>query len=94
MRGYFTGRFRDNSYTAGQAEIRFQIWKWLYGASFAAAGIMDQSIGKYEFNNLRYAGGLGLRFLVNKKNRMFLRADCALNGTSGAAYYIRLNEAF
>ena len=94
MRGYFTGRFRDNSYTAGQAEIRFQIWRWLYGASFAAAGIMDQSINQYQFSNIRYAGGLGLRFLVNKKNRMFLRADCALNGTSGAAYYIRLNEAF
>lgn len=95
MRGYFTGRYRDQSYTAAQAEIRYHIWRWIYGASFIAGGILDKSLSKYELNNLHYAGGTGLRFLVNKKNRMFLRVDYALNSSSsGNAYYIRLNEAF
>ena len=94
MRGFFTGRYRDNAYTATQAEFRYHIWRWLYGATFAGAGIIDQSISKYQAANIRYAGGLGLRFLVNKKNRMFLRVDYARNSTAGGAYYIRLNEAF
>ncbi|KAF0241783.1 MAG: outer membrane protein [Chitinophagaceae bacterium] len=94
MRGYFTGRYRDRSYTAAQAEIRYHLWRWIYGATFAAAGVVDQSISKYQIANARLAGGLGLRFLVNKKNRMFLRVDYALNSTEGGAYYLRLNEAF
>lgn len=94
MRGYFTGRFRDLSYTAAQGEFRFHIWRWINGAGFAAAGVMGESVNQYQLNQTRYAVGGGLRFLVNKKNRMFLRLDYARNSTSGGAYYIRLNEAF
>ena len=36
MRGYFTGRFRDRSFTALQAEYRFHIWRWVYGAAFGS----------------------------------------------------------
>ena len=94
MRGYFTGRFRDKSFTALQAEYRFPIWKWISGAAFGSAGFIDGSIGNYSTSNLLKAGGMGLRFVVNKKNRMILRLDYARNGTEGGAYYIRLNEAF
>ncbi|MDP3393229.1 hypothetical protein [Sediminibacterium sp.] len=94
MRGYFTGRFRDRSFTALQAEYRFHIWRWVYGAAFGSAGLIDDALSSYSTDNLLKAGGLGLRFLVNKKNRMFLRLDYARNSTAGGAYYIRLNEAF
>jgi hypothetical protein len=94
MRGYFTGRFRDKSFTALQAEYRFQVWKWIYGAAFGSAGVIDESINQYSTADLLKATGLGLRFLINKKNRMFLRLDYARNSTAGGAYYIRLNEAF
>jgi hypothetical protein len=94
MRGYFTGRFRDKSFTALQAEYRFHLWKWIYGAAFGSAGVIDESINQYSSADLLKAGGLGLRFLINKKNRMFVRLDYALNSTAGGAYYIRLNEAF
>lgn len=94
MRGFFTGRFRDKSFTAAQSEFRFHIWRWLYGSAFGAIGIVGESISSYESTNTRYAGGGGLRFLVNKKNRMFLRLDYARNSTEGSAFYIKLNEAF
>ncbi|MEI6266161.1 MAG: hypothetical protein WCP74_13770 [Sphingobacteriia bacterium] len=94
MRGFFTGRFRDKSFTAAQSEFRFHIWRWLYGSAFGAVGIVGESISSYESNNTRYAGGAGLRFLVNKKNRMFVRLDYARNSTGGSAFYIKLNEAF
>jgi hypothetical protein len=95
MRGFFTGRFRDKSFTAAQSEFRFHIWRWLSGAGFGAVGIVGESIGNYEPNSYtRYAGGGGLRFLVNKKNRMILRLDYARSSTKESAIYIRLNEAF
>jgi hypothetical protein len=94
MRGFFVGRFRDNAYSASQIELRSKIWKWIYGAVFGATGLVGESVGKYDISNIRSAGGAGLRFLVNKKNRMFLRVDYARNSTGGNAYYIKLNEAF
>jgi hypothetical protein len=95
MRGFFTGRIRDKSYTAAQSEFRFHIWKWIYGAGFGAVGLMGESFSSYDPKyDLLYAGGAGLRFLVNKKNRMFLRLDYARNSLDGSAFYIRLNEAF
>ena len=95
MRGFFTGRIRDKSYTAGQTEFRFHIWRWLYGSTFGAIGLMGASFSSYEPKyDMLYSGGAGLRFLVNKKNSMFLRLDYARNSFDGAAFYIRLNEAF
>ncbi len=94
MRGFFTGRYRDLSFTAAQAEVRLPIWRFIYGAVFGSAGIVNESIDKYQFSETRYAGGAGLRFLVNKKNRMFLRVDYARNSLEGSAFYIRLHEAF
>lgn len=94
MRGFFTGRFRDLSYSAAQGEFRFNIWRWIGGATFGSTGIVGESFSSYETANLKYAGGAGLRFLVNKKNRMILRVDYALSNSYGNAYYIRLNEAF
>ncbi len=95
MRGFFTGRIRDKSYTAGQSEFRFHIWKWLYGSTFGAVGMMGESFSSYQPKyDLLYSGGVGLRFLVNKKNRMFIRLDYARNSFDGSAIYIRLNEAF
>ncbi|MFM9701360.1 hypothetical protein, partial [Streptomyces europaeiscabiei] len=70
MRGFFVGRFRDNAYSASQIELRSKIWKWIYGAFFGATGLVGESVGKYDISNIRSAGGAGLRFLVNKKNRM------------------------
>ena len=94
MRGFFTGRFRDLSFTATQGEFRFNIWRWIGGATFGSAGLVGESISNYEAKELKYSGGAGLRFLVNKKNRMILRLDYALSNSFGNAYYIRLNEAF
>jgi hypothetical protein len=95
MRGFFTGRVRDKSYTAVQSDFRFHIWKWIYGSAFGSAGILGESFSDYNpNNNMHYAGGIGLRFLANKKNRIFIRVDYARNSLAGSAFYIRLNEAF
>lgn len=94
FRGFFGGRYRNKSLAAAQSEYRFQVWKWVHASFFTAGGFSASSIGNYHLPDFLWTGGAGLRFLVNKKNRMFVRMDYARNSTMGGAFYLRLNDAF
>lgn len=94
LRGFFGGRYRNKSLMAAQSEYRFQIWKWVHASLFTAGGFSASAIGDYHLPDFLWTGGAGLRFLVNKKNRMFVRMDYARNSTFGGAFYLRLNDAF
>jgi len=94
MRGYFGGRYRNKSLTAVQSEYRFQVWKWIHASVFTAGGFSASTPGDYQLQDFLWTGGAGLRLLINKKNRMFLRMDYARNSTFGGAFYLRLNDAF
>ena len=94
LRGFFGGRYRNKSLTALQGEYRFQVWRWIHASVFGAGGFNDAAVRDYHLPDLLFSGGGGLRFLVNKKNRMFVRMDYALNSTMGGAFYLRLNDAF
>jgi hypothetical protein len=94
MRGYFGGRYRNKSLTAAQGEYRFQVWKWIHASVFTAGGFTASNPGDYQLQDFLWTGGAGLRLLINKKNRMFVRMDYARNSTYGGAFYLRLNDAF
>lgn len=94
FRGFFGGRYRNKSLIAAQSEYRFQIWKWVHASLFTSGGFSAISIDQYHLPDFLWAGGAGLRFLVNKKNRMFVRMDYARNSIAGGAFYLRLNDAF
>lgn len=94
FRGFFGGRYRNKSLMAAQSEYRYQLWKWIHASVFTAVGFSASSIGNYHLPDFLWTGGVGLRFLVNKKNRMFVRMDYARNSTMGGAFYLRLNDAF
>jgi hypothetical protein len=66
----------------------------VHASVFTAGGFSGNSIDKYYLPDFLLTGGAGLRFLVNKKNRMFVRMDYARNSTMGGAFYLRLNDAF
>ena len=44
-------------------------------------------------NNLKYSLGAGIRFAINKKERLNVRVDFGL-GRKNNAFYIGLTEAF
>jgi hypothetical protein len=94
FRGFFGGRYRNKSLAAAQSEYRFQVWKWVHASIFTAGGFSASSPGDYQLQDFLWTGGAGLRFLINKKNRMFVRMDYARNSTFGGAFYLRLNDAF
>ena len=88
MQGYYLGRHREKNNAALHAEYRLHIWKF-----FGATGEEVPQVRRLSLNELRYAGGAGLRFQVDQKERVKIRFDVGFgSGTPG--YYLTVGEAF
>jgi outer membrane protein assembly factor BamA len=93
MRGYFTGRYRDRNYLAGQAEFRSHLW-WRFGmVAFAGAGDVSADGQDITIKGLKYTLGFGLRFKFNPAEKVNLRCDFGF-GRSTSGVYFGLEEAF
>jgi outer membrane protein assembly factor BamA len=93
MRGYYLGRHRDKNYAAFQAEYRLHVWKFFGMTFFGATGEVAPELGKLSIDELKFAGGAGLRFQVDKKERVNIRFDVGF-GSNQAGYYLTIGEAF
>ena len=93
MRGFFSGRYRDNHYLAAQAEYRIRVW-WRFGlVGFAGVGDVARDITKFESNKIKYSVGGGIRFRIDEKELWDLRIDVGFgNDTDG--FYFNYNQAF
>lgn len=94
MRGYFNGRFKDRHMVEAQAEYRFPVWNILSGATFFSLGRVAPKPGDLFGGKFHYSYGLGPRLTVNKKQRISLRLDLALNEFGQTEFYARFFEAF
>jgi len=93
MRGHYIGRYRDNQYWTTQAEYRFPIYKFLGGVGFAGMGNVCQSCIETPFDKLKYSVGSGLRFMIDKTERLNIRLDYAFI-RDDSNFYIQITEAF
>lgn len=96
MRGYYTGRYRDNHYMALQAEYRMLPFSFAkrFGASvFFGTGLVGPSFSGLQAKNMVVAGGAGLRFLLFPKKDVWVRLDFAVT-EEGNGFYIFIGEAF
>jgi outer membrane protein assembly factor BamA len=94
MRGYFMGRYRDNFYSMFQAEYRQYFWKRLGFVAFGGLGNVASEMLEFNFNNMKYSYGFGLRFLFNKKQKVNLRADIGFGNDGNRGIYFGIEEAF
>jgi len=94
MRGYYLGRYRDRNMIALQAEYRWVPILWRFGlVAFAGLGDVAATLGGFDLGRLRYSYGVGLRFVVDAKQRLNLRLDFGFgHDTSGV--YFTAGEAF
>ena len=94
MRGYYEGRFRDKQMIVLQSEARLPVYKRFGAVVFGGLGDVGKTIGDFSLSDLKYTYGAGLRFAVNKTERLNIRIDYgfASNGSSGL--YFQLGEAF
>ena len=92
LRGYPSGRFRDNMMYAVQTEYRWQYSdRWIF-TGFVGVGEVAKNFSGFG-NNYLPAAGLGTRFVLSKKHRVGLSFDVA-RGKTGTEYYVGIGEAF
>jgi hemolysin activation/secretion protein len=94
MRGYYRGRFRDNYVTAFQAEYRMPVYKRIGIVAFAGLGKVYNP-SELNLDGLHYSYGGGLRYKINKREKLNLRIDYARGDPHYLGYfYLGFAESF
>jgi len=93
MRGYYSGRFRDNNLVAVQGEYRIPIVGRFGIVGFVAIGEVSHCLNQINFYNLKCAAGGGLRIALKKDERLNLRLDYGVARNSSGLYLL-VSEAF
>jgi hypothetical protein len=94
MRGYFTGRFRDNEFAAAQMEFRQHLTKTFVLAAFASVGQTGNNLNEMSLTNMQHSVGGGFRYLINKKDRLYVRIDAGYTRQQNVGFYLALGDAF
>jgi outer membrane protein assembly factor BamA len=94
LRGYYAGRFRDRQLLTAQLAYRREVW-WRFGAvAFFGAGVVAPQPAAFRFRHLKPAGGLGLRFTLDRSNHANITADYAVGLAGNSGFYLGFGEQF
>jgi len=92
LRGYESGRYRDNVMYAVQTEYRWQpLDRWIF-TGFVGVGEVAEDYGSF-FDNFLPAAGAGARFVLSPRHQLNLALDVGV-GKHGAEFYFAIGEAF
>jgi outer membrane protein assembly factor BamA len=94
MRGLYETRFRDRQMMTFQAEVRQKLFWRIDGAAFLGAGQVGYKLSDYTFDGTKFAGGAGLRFRFNRRDRLNIRLDYAGGTDTAPSIYFAVGEAF
>ncbi len=92
MRGYYRGYYRDIGAYSIQSELRRQLIGRLGAAAFISVGETFDS--NPDLINMRWAGGMGLRFILETKKQINVRADYGLAEAGISGFYFTIGQAF
>ena len=94
MRGYFDGRYRDKNQIVFQGEYRLPIKGRMGAVAFANFGDVGSGLSDFSLKDLKYSCGAGIRFALDKKEKLNLRLDYGAGQGSNHGFYFQLGEAF
>ena len=94
MRGYYEGRYRDKQVFVFQSEVRLPVYKRFGAVVFGSLGDVGKTINDFSLSDLKYSYGGGLRFAVNKTEKLNIRIDYGIAGNGSSGLYFQLGEAF
>ncbi len=94
LRGYFAGRYRDNTFAMMQIEYRQHVWWKLGFVAFVGAGNVSDELLNFGFSDLKYSYGGGLRLRFNEKQKVNLRMDLGFGNDGNMGIYFGIEEAF
>ena len=92
-RGFDDRRFLDNAELSFATEYRFPIKGKIGGIAFGSTGTVADDFSSLFSSRYKNAGGLGLRYLINEKDGIRLRADYGVS-SEGGILYLTIREAF
>jgi hemolysin activation/secretion protein len=93
LRGFFLGRFRDNSLQAIQSEYRYTVNEKYGFNSFASAGAVGSDIDSTFRKKWHVSAGVGIRYTLIDADKLSLRLDIARNKEETSIYF-GAGEAF
>ena len=93
LRGFFGGRFRDQTALAAQVEYRTTAWHRFGADAFAGLGSVAPSLRGYQSDLFRTAGGIGIRYALTTGDRLNIRVDHGW-GRAVSGTYFTVGEAF
>lgn len=98
MRGYYSGRYRDQNMVVTQAELRYRFMNRFGVIGFAGTGKVFEN-NNFSLNNLKPNYGFGARYFFDAAKGLSLRIDYGFgekkdNEKRQKGMYISLAEAF
>jgi outer membrane protein assembly factor BamA len=98
MRGYYTGRYRDENLLAAQAELRYRFMNRFGIVAFAGGGKVFAN-SKFSLKDLKPDYGFGGRYFFDTAKGLSVRLDYGIGEKKGnekrqSGVYISLAEAF
>jgi hypothetical protein len=94
VRGYYFGRYRDKNLSSLQFEYRTNLL-WKFGlATFGGVSSVYPGLTSVAKITIRPNFGVGLRFLVDKKENTSLRFDYAVGSNDQSGFYVSFGESF
>ena len=98
MRGYYTGRYRDENLMAAQAELRYRFMNRFGLVAFTGTGKVFAN-GNFNFNSLKPNYGFGGRYFFDTAKGLSIRLDYGVGEKNvgekrQSGFYISLAEAF
>ncbi len=94
MRGYYDGRFRDKNQMVFQGEYRIPFNNRWGIALFGGGGDVSATLKDFELSQFKYSYGGGIRYALNKSEKLNLRLDYGIGQGSNSGFYFQLGEAF
>lgn len=98
MRGYYTGRYRDQNLLAGQAELRYRYNNRFGAVIFGGTGQVFNN-GDFSAKSFKPSYGAGGRYFFDPEKGLSVRVDYGIgekrpNEKRQTGFYLSLAEAF
>jgi hypothetical protein len=94
-RGFYAGRYRPRFYSTLQAEFRFVVYKRWGLALFGGSSYLQMNSLNNRFHSyIKSNAGMGIRFVMDRREKINLRLDYALGSDHNSGFYIAFGESF
>ena len=94
LRGFYQGRFRDNSMYSAIVEYRAPLFWRLSACIFGGVGDVYNQPNAINSNTLKHSFGGGLRLSILEKEKLNLRIDYGYSDNYNRGFYITMGECF